>query len=39
MKPERVRVTYAQPASPRFDVELITDTAGHLQTGGSGASC
>ena len=39
MKPERVHVTYAQPASPRFEVEMITDTAGHLQTGGSGASC
>ena len=39
MKPERVHVTYAQPASPCFEVEMITDTAGHLQTGGSGASC
>ena len=39
MKPERVEVTYGPPAKARFEVEMITDTAGYQQTGGSGASC
>ncbi len=39
MKPERVHVTYGPRQTPRFEVEMITDTAGYLQTGGSGASC
>ncbi|MCE2441151.1 MAG: hypothetical protein J4F39_17215 [Candidatus Latescibacteria bacterium] len=39
MKPERVHVTYGPREAPRFEVEMITDTAGRLQTGGSGASC
>ncbi len=39
MKPERVHVTYGPRQTPRFEVEMITDAAGYLQTGGSGASC
>lgn len=36
---DRARVHYGPPAHPRFTIELITDTAGSRQTGGSGASC
>ena len=39
MKSERIEVTYGPPAKARFEVEMITDTAGYQQTGGSGASC
>jgi hypothetical protein len=37
--PERAQVACGLPAHPRFAIEAITDTAGCVQTGGSGASC
>ncbi|MBM3278877.1 MAG: hypothetical protein FJY95_12470 [Candidatus Handelsmanbacteria bacterium] len=37
--PERIPVAYGPPAHPLFAIELITDTAGCDQSGGSGASC
>ncbi len=36
---DRIPVQYDPPAHPRFAIELITDTAGCKQTGGSGGSC
>jgi hypothetical protein len=39
MMSERSYVIYGPPAKVTFEIELITDTAGHQQTGGSGASC
>ena len=38
-KPKDRIVEYAPPATAHFTVELITDTAGHILRGGSGASC
>jgi hypothetical protein len=36
---DRPQARYDPPAHPCFTIELITDTAGSGQTGGSGASC
>ena len=33
------KVTYGPPAQVRFETELITDSAGNKQAGGSGRSC
>ncbi|MSS71372.1 MAG: hypothetical protein EXS64_07765 [Candidatus Latescibacteria bacterium] len=35
---ERTQVTYGPPAKVKFEMEMITDTAGCKQSGGSGAS-
>ena len=35
----RPDVEHHSPAYPSFDVDLITETAGCIQTGGTGASC
>ena len=35
----RSRVSYDAPARIRFEVDLVTETAGCIQTGGTGASC
>lgn len=36
---DRDQVQHGPPVRPRFTIERITDTAGCVQTGGSGASC
>jgi hypothetical protein len=33
------QVPYGPAVTPAFETELITDTAGHLKTGGTGRSC